>query len=241
MSAHTNDPIRVGLVDDQLLVRTGFGLLVDSQPDMAVVFSAGDGAELFTDAPTPTTPPADVVLMDIQMPDMDGITATARLLAEDPHVRVIMLTTFDDRSFVCDALDAGASGFLLKDAEPEQLLSAIRTVHAGDAVLAPRVTRHVIAAARSTDSARPPAPSDADRRRLGSLTDRERGLLRLIALGYSNDDIATTEFISMATVKTHVRHILMKTDSRDRVHAVLFALRAGLVDRADLLTHAPGA
>ena len=126
--------IRVALVDDQPLVRSGFAMLVNSQPDLEVVWQAGDGSEVFAQ------PPADVVLMDVQMPNMDGITAAAQLLAKDTDVRIIMLTTFDDRDYVTDAIAAGASGFLLKDAEPEELLKAIRVVAAGEAVLAPRVT-----------------------------------------------------------------------------------------------------
>lgn len=130
--------IRVALVDDQPLVRSGFAMLVNSQPDLEVVWQAGDGSEVFAQ------PPADVVLMDVQMPNMDGITAAAQLLAKDTDVRIIMLTTFDDRDYVTDAIAAGASGFLLKDAEPEELLKAIRVVAAGEAVLAPRVTAKLL-------------------------------------------------------------------------------------------------
>ncbi|AGF72741.1 response regulator [Corynebacterium halotolerans] len=224
--------IRVGLVDDQPLVRAGFAMLIGSQDDMAVRWQAGDGAEV------PSQEPVDVVLMDVQMPGMDGITATRRLLSGDDHVKVIMLTTFDDGEFVSGAIDAGASGFLLKDAQPEELLDAIRLVHRGDAVLAPRVTAQVLRTLRA------PRPGGSgvtrDERSLAELTPREHEVLRLIALGYSNEEIAGAEFVSMATVKTHVRHILMKTSSRDRVHAVLFAYRTGLVDTAELLDHPQG-
>ena len=214
--------IRVGLVDDQPLVRAGFALLIGSQDDMSVAWEAGDGDEV-PDAG------ADIVLMDVQMPRVDGITATRELLGRDRDVRVIMLTTFDDHDFVRGAITAGASGFLLKDARPEELLAAIRTVHAGDAVLAPRVTGRVLRELRGVDK-----HAELD------LTPRETEILRLMALGYSNTEIAERKFVSMATVKTHVRHILMKTGSRDRVHAVLLALRSGLVGVEELLIHPPG-
>lgn len=214
--------IRVGLVDDQPLVRSGFAMLVNSQDDLEVFWQAGDGSEVAGQ------PPVDVVLMDVQMPNMDGITAAAELLRRDQHVKVIMLTTFDDREYVTEALAAGASGFLLKDAEPEELLKAIRVVAAGDAVLAPRVTAKLL-----TDFV--PRPKQVSFES-ALLTPREVEVLRLIALGYSNNEIAELHVVSLATVKTHVRHILMKLEVRDRVHAVLFAYRTGLVSREDLLS-----
>lgn len=219
--------ITVALVDDQPLVRAGFSMLVGSQGDMEVAWQAGDGDEV------PGREAADVVLMDIRMPSVGGIEATRALLAEHPDTRVIMLTTFDDQELVLDALDAGASGFLLKDADPDELLSAIRAVDGGDAVLAPKVTRHVIGAAQA------PEHQEAARNEalLERLTPREVEILRLVALGYSNDEIAEEESLSPATVKTHVHRILFKTDSRDRVHAVLFAFRAGLVGVGELLGH----
>lgn len=232
--------IRVGLVDDQPLVRAGFAMLINSQDDMAVAWQAGDGGGV------PGQGHVDVVLMDVQMPGTDGITATRRLLAEDGEVKVIMLTTFDDGEFVSGAIEAGASGFLLKDAQPEELLDAVRLVHRGDAVLAPRVTAQVL---RSLRAPRPTGAGRSEVHRsevvrddpaLAELTPRELEILRLIALGMSNDEIAAAEFVSMATVKTHVRHILMKTGSRDRVHAVLFAYRTGLVDTSELLDHSRG-
>lgn len=227
--------ITVGLVDDQPLVRAGFAMLLGSQDDLEVLWQAGDGAEV------PGQPEVDVVLMDVQMPRVDGITATRALLARDGHVKVVMLTTFDDREFVKGAIEAGASGFLLKDAEPEELLAAVRTVAAGDAVLAPRVTARVLRELRTPPTSTPPVPAvEPDEQALGELTPRERDILRLIALGYSNDELAAEEFVSMATVKTHVRHILMKTASRDRVHAVLFAYRHGLVTVDELLAHPRG-
>lgn len=219
--------IRVALVDDQPLVRAGFSMLINSQDDMDVIWQAGDGADVAGQ------PAADIVLMDIQMPRTDGIEACRALLAEHPETRVIMLTTFDERDLVLGALDAGASGFLLKDADPDELLDALRTVHGGDAVLAPKVTRHVIGAAQA------PEQREATRNEamLERLTPREVEILRLVALGYSNEEIADAETLSPATVKTHVHRILFKTESRDRVHAVLFAFRAGLVGTGELLGH----
>lgn len=225
--------IRVGLVDDQPLVRAGFGMLIGSQEDMAVAWEAGDGAEV------PDRTPVEVVLMDVQMPVVDGITATRHLLAADGQVKVIMLTTFDDREFVSGAIEAGASGFLLKDAQPEELLEAVRVVHGGDAVLAPKVTAQVLRGLRSPEiSTGESMPRNHGA--LSALTPRELEILRLIALGLSNEEIAATEFVSMATVKTHVRHLLLKTGSRDRVQAVLFAYRTGLVSTAELLDHPQG-
>ncbi len=219
--------ITVALVDDQPLVRAGFSMLVNSQPDMEVVWQASDGTGVLGQST------ADIVLLDIRMPDTDGITACRSLLEEQPHTRVIMLTTFDDRDLVLGALEAGASGFLLKDADPDELLEAIRTVHGGDAVLAPKVTKYVIGAAHA------PEQQEAMRNEtmLEQLTPREVEILRLVALGYSNEEIAAAETLSPATVKTHVHRILFKTDSRDRVHAVLFAFRAGVVGTSELLGH----
>ena len=212
--------ISVGLVDDQPLVRTGFAMLINSQDDMETSWEASDGAEV------PTQTHADIVLMDVQMPKVNGIEATRALLRSDADTKVIMLTTFDDQDFVSGAIEAGASGFLLKDAQPEELLHAIRLVYAGQAVLGmlknQGVDKHV----------EPP-----DQGVLDELTPREHEVLRLIALGLSNEEIAVAEYVSMATVKTHVRHILMKTNSRDRVQAVLCAYRNGLVTTEELLRH----
>lgn len=232
--------IRIGLVDDQPLVRAGFAMLLGSQEDLEVAWQASDGDEVLDLA---RAQPADIVLMDVQMARVNGIAATERLLPEFPETQVIMLTTFDDQNFVHGAISAGASGFLLKDVEPEELLAAIRTVHSGEAVLSPRITAQVLQQLRSEQAASKsptnhveptaatPAPPSAD------LTPRELDILKLIALGYSNTEISECEFVSMATVKTHVRHILTKTSSRDRVHAVLYALTHGVVSVEELLSH----
>lgn len=230
-SPSQGDVIRVGLADDQPLVRAGFGMLISSQSDMEVVWEASDGDEVVPaqqDARVRNAT-ATVVLMDVQMARLDGIAATKQLIEADSQVKVIMLTTFDDSEFIRGALEAGASGFLLKDATPEELLHAVRTVYNGDAVLAPKVTAQVLAMWQ-------PKASLSKNDEVG-LTPREQDILRLIAQGYNNEEIAATEFVSMATVKTHVRHILMKTGSRDRVQAVLFAFRAGLVGVEELLGH----
>jgi DNA-binding NarL/FixJ family response regulator len=222
-------PIRVGLVDDQQLVRAGFRMVIDSQPDLEVVVEAGDGLEALRRLAVVQT---DVVLMDVRMPELDGLTATARLTATDadhgrpPTPRVIVLTTFDLDEYVLSAIKAGASGFLLKDAPPEEMLAAIRTVHAGDAVIAPSSTRrlmeHLISALPDLQS-RPAHPG------LSNLTDREREVLVLMAKGRSNTEIAGDLFVAEATVKTHVGRVLAKLGARDRVQAVVIAYESALV------------
>lgn len=221
--------ISVGLVDDQPLVRTGFAMLINSQDDMETSWEASDGAEV------PTQTHADIVLMDVQMPKVNGIEATRALLRSDADTKVIMLTTFDDQDFVSGAIEAGASGFLLKDAQPEELLHTIRLVYAGQAVLAPKATARVLGMLKNQGVDKHVEPPDQGV--LDELTPREHEVLRLIALGLSNEEIAVAEYVSMATVKTHVRHILMKTNSRDRVQAVLCAYRNGLVTTEELLRH----
>lgn len=218
--------IRVALVDDQQLVRAGFAMVIDSQPDLDVVLQCGDGSEAITQIPQHDI---DVVLMDVRMPDMDGITATEQLIAratdDAPAPRVIILTTFDLDEYVLRAIKAGASGFLLKDAPPEQMLEAIRTVHDGDAVIAPSSTKrlldHLITVL--------PDEARATSTQLECLTDREREVLVLIARGLSNSEIASELFVAEATVKTHVGRILMKLGARDRVQAVVVAYETGLV------------
>ena len=215
-------PIRVVLVDDQALFRAGIRMVVGSQPDLEVVGEAGDGAEALR-VIRATRP--DVVLMDIRMPVMDGLTATAELLADTSFgatpPRVVMLTTFDLDEAAARAIRQGASGFLLKDADPEFLLAAIRTVHAGSAVIAASATRDLFAHfAEPAAVAVPPAYDE--------LTEREREIFALAARGLSNAEIAQREFLSEATVKTHISRILAKLALRDRVQLVVFAFEHGL-------------
>ncbi|MGO1318171.1 MAG: response regulator, partial [Cellulomonadaceae bacterium] len=216
----------------QQLVRAGFRMVIDSQPDLSVVLEAGDGAQavrLLGDHPV------DVVLMDVRMPTLDGLAATAQLTARwsartdgAPEPRIIVLTTFDLDEYVLEAIRAGASGFLLKDAPPEEMLAAIRTVHRGDAVIAPSSTRRLLEHMVTTLSAeQPPAAEALDA--VGALTDREREVLVLMAKGRSNTEIAGDLFVAEATVKTHVGRVLAKLGARDRVQAVVTAYETGLV------------
>ncbi|HZG94975.1 MAG TPA: response regulator transcription factor [Mycobacteriales bacterium] len=211
--------VRVVLVDDQEMVRAGFRLILESEPGLQVVGVAGNGAAGVSVA-RELRP--DVVLMDIEMPGMDGITATGVLAAEG--MTVVMLTTFERDDYILEAVRAGASGFLLKNAPPEELVAAVRVAAEGDALLSPRVTRRVL------DRLAAEAPtSSAARVRLGELTEREVGVLRLVALGRSNREIAGELFLGEATVKTHVSNMLAKLHLRDRVQAVVFAYESGLV------------
>ncbi|WP_309067695.1 response regulator transcription factor [Microbacterium sp.] len=209
--------IRVALVDDQALFRAGIRMLVASQPDLEVVGEAGDGREAL-DVVAATRP--DVVLMDIRMPVMDGLAATAELLTRPDPPKVVMLTTFDLDEAAARAIRQGASGFLLKDADPEFLLAAIRTVHAGSSVIAAAATRELFA--HFAEAPRPVPPSYSD------LTEREREIFALAARGLSNAEIAAREFLSEATVKTHISRILTKLALRDRVQLVVFAFEHGL-------------
>jgi DNA-binding NarL/FixJ family response regulator len=213
--------IGVVIADDQALVRAGFRMILDAEIDIDVVGEAADGEEA-VDVALRTHP--DVLLMDVRMPELDGIAATRRLVEADGATRVVMLTTFDLDEYVFDALRAGASGFLLKDVPPEQLVDGIRAVASGDALLAPSVTRRVIR--EFVRSARP-ARGDS---RLGELTSREREVLELVARGLSNGEIATELVLGETTVKTHVAHVLQKLDLRDRVQAVVFAYESGFVE-----------
>ena len=211
------------IADDQALVRAGFRMILEAENDMEVVGEAADGREAVAEARRLRP---DVVLMDVRMPDVDGIEATRRLLGEDrAEAKIVMLTTFDMDEYVYDALRAGASGFLLKDVPPEQLVAGIRAVVSGDALLAPSVTRRVIEefVRHPPDSVRTAPPE------LGELTARELEVLKLIARGLANAEIAKELFVSETTVKTHVAHILMKLKLRDRVQAVVFAYESGLV------------
>lgn len=214
--------VRILLVDDQALVRVGFRLILESEPDFEVVGEAEDGARAI-EAVRALRP--DVTLMDIQMPVLDGLAATRELLAADdpPHSRVLILTTFERDEYVFDALRAGASGFLLKNASPEDLIDAVRIVAAGNALLAPSVTRRLI-----EEFARRPAPS-ASPASWKELTERELDVLRLLAKGMTNAEIAAALFVGEATVKTHVSNVLTKLNLRDRAQAVVFAYESGLV------------
>ena len=223
--------ISLGLVDDQVLFLHGIRSVINSQPDMQVCWLAANGEEAVQACGNEAV---DIVLMDVQMPVLDGIAATRQIVAKHPATKVIILTTFDDEAYVLGGLGAGASGFLLKDAEPETLIDAIRTVADGDAVISPRATNRVVAKLHAPDE-ETVALSPADRLALTDLTEREREVLVAIGRGWSNTEIAERMFISMPTVKTHVGRVLAKTQSRDRVHAALFAYRTGLVSRADLL------
>ncbi len=217
-----SDPIRVFLVDDQELVRAGFRMLIDSQPDLAVVGEAGDGGEALERLAVTA---CDVVLMDVRMPRLDGVEATRRLTAREGAPQVVVLTTFDLDEHALGAIRAGAAAFLLKDATPETLLGAIRTVHAGDSVVAPSTTRRLLEHFATTlpDPATP-TPDD----RLAALTERERETLVLVGRGLSNSEIAAEFVVSEATVKTHVGRLLAKTGSRDRVQLVVLAYDTGL-------------
>lgn len=219
-------PIRVVLVDDQRLVRAGLGMVINSQPDLTLVAEADHGAQALE---TLSATRCDVVLMDVRMPRLDGIETTRHLLTEaryQPAPKVVVLTTFDLDEYALAAIKAGASGFLLKDAPPEELLDAVRTVHHGDAVIAPSTTRrlldHVAPLLREEE---PEAGAGV----LDSLTEREREVLVQMAHGLSNSEIAGHFVVSEATVKTHVGRILSKLGSRDRVQAVVVAYQTGLV------------
>ncbi len=212
--------IRVLIADDQSMVRAGFRMLLGGEDGIEVVAEASNGLEAVEKAERfdPT-----VVLMDIRMPELDGLEATRRILATDSDARILILTTFDLDEYVYEALRAGASGFVLKDDPPEQLIAAVRTVSAGDALLSPTITKRVI-----REFARIPRPSPP--KELDDLSERERDVFRLIARGLSNAEIGSELFISETTVKTHVTHILQKLDLRDRVQAVVLAYQAGFFE-----------
>ncbi len=218
--------IRVVLADDQALIRAGFHVLIDAADDLQVVGEAIDGAQAVDLARRER---ADVVLMDIRMPRVDGLEATRRISADDDlaGVKVIILTTFESDEYVYQAIRAGASGFLVKDTEPADLIQAVRVVARGDALLSPSVTRRLITDLASRPE-RPP-PSGSLGRALAGLTDREREVLALVAEGLSNDEIAARLFLSPLTSKTHVSRIMTKLDARDRAQLVVIAYESGLV------------
>jgi DNA-binding NarL/FixJ family response regulator len=215
--------ITVVIADDQSMVRAGFRLILAAQPGIEVIGEAADGQQAVQAARrlVPT-----IMLMDIRMPVLDGLAATRRILLTQPPppTRVVMLTTFDADAYVYEALRAGASGFLLKDAPPEQLVEGVRMAAAGDALFAPSVTRRLV-----ESYVQRPRPGTADDPALEALTDRERQVLHLLARGWSNAEIAAHLHLSEATIKTHVGNVFAKLDLRDRVHAVVFAYEAGLV------------
>jgi DNA-binding NarL/FixJ family response regulator len=221
--------IRVLLVDDQPLLRTGFRMILEAETDLAVVGEAGDGQQAL-DAVRALQP--DVVLMDIRMPRMDGVEATRRIVGPDRDAasrrsapRVLVLTTFDLDEYVVEALRAGASGFLLKDVPADDLIAAIRVVAAGDAIVAPSITRRLL----DRFAARLPATDEATPASLENLTEREVEVMRLVARGLSNAEIAKELYVSETTVKTHVGHVLTKLGLRDRVQAAVYAYESGLV------------
>jgi len=212
--------IRVLVADDQSMVRAGFRMLLAGEEDIEVVAEASNGLEA-VDKAVRFRP--GVILMDIRMPELDGLKATRRILADDGDARILILTTFDLDEYVYEALRAGASGFVLKDDSPEQLIAAIRTVAAGDALLSPTITKRVIQKFARTPRPTPP-------RELDDLSEREQEVFRLLARGLSNGEIAQELYISETTVKTHVTHILQKLDLRDRVQAVVLAYRTGVIE-----------
>ena len=221
--------IKILLADDQPLVRTGFRMILDAEPEMEVVGEASDGREAIDQVRTLSP---DVVLMDIRMPELDGLEATRRILSSATNgdaPKILMLTTFDLDEYVYEALRAGASGFLLKDTPPEQLVGAIHVIADGEALLSPSITRRVISEFVKGNGPKPQAQFP----RLQELTARELEVLKLIARGYSNAEIAKALFVSETTVKTHVARILMKLQLRDRVQAVVLAYEAGVVQPGD--------
>lgn len=221
------DPLRVLVADDQDLFRAAFAMILDAQPDISVIGEAADGAEAVARA-AELRP--DVVVMDVRMPVLDGVAATRRIRAELPGVRVLVLTMFDLDEYVYDALRAGAGGFLLKDIRRDELANAVRVVAQGDSLLAPTVTRRLV-----EDLVRRPGHGVAPllAARLDGLTEREAEILRLLARGLSNLEIAESLVVSEYTVKTHVSRVLAKLDLRDRVQAVVFAYESGLITPGD--------
>ena len=243
--------IRIGLTDDEPLLTAGLAMLLGAQADMEVVWQATDGYEALRRT---QSDPVDVLLLDIQMPGLDGLATTRRLVEAGAQGRIVILTTFDTDGYVMGAIEAGAAGFLLKNTPPQDLITAIRTVHDGDSVISPGPTRRLLAAVRtgqvsgtragdgagrhaSEDSVEAVRAAEASRQ-VAALTQREREILALIALGLTNQEICDREWLSMPTVKTHVSHLLSKTGCRDRVQLVLLALRGGVVDLADVLGRA---
>ncbi|MFE7068199.1 MULTISPECIES: response regulator transcription factor [unclassified Microbacterium] len=219
-------PIRVLLVDDQELIRLGFRMVLEAEPDIVVIGEAADGRAAI--AQSAALAP-DLVLMDIRMPELDGIAATTAIVGAHPETKVLVLTTFDLDEYAFGAIRAGASGFLLKDAQRQEMLSAVRAVHRGDAALAPRVTRVLLEHVGSQLGAS--ALDEVDDAGYRSLTEREREVFIAIGQGLTNAEIAASLYVGESTVKTHVGRILAKLGARDRIHAVILAHRLGLVGR----------
>ncbi|MFE7195421.1 response regulator transcription factor [Microbacterium oxydans] len=217
--------IRVLLVDDQELIRVGFRMVLESEDDIVVVGEAGDGRAAITQSAMLAP---DLVLMDIRMPELDGIAATEAIIRDRPQTRVLVLTTFDLDEYAFGAIRAGASGFLLKDAQRHEMISAVRAVHRGDAALSPRITRTLLEHVTPQLGAAT-APAPAESAALESLTERERDVFVAMGRGLTNAEIAQTLYVGESTVKTHVGRVLAKLGARDRIHAVILAHRLGLV------------
>ena len=220
------DSIRVLLVDDQELIRVGFRMVLEAEPDITVIGEASDGRDAI--AQTAVLAP-DLVLMDIRMPGLDGIAATEAIVRDHPQTRVLVLTTFDLDEYAFGAIRAGASGFLLKDAQRHEMISAVRAVHRGDAALAPRITKMLLEHVSPQLGSARAEPDPAEAARLADLTDRERDVFLAIGRGLTNSEIAQTLYVGESTVKTHVGRVLAKLEARDRIHAVILAHRLGLV------------
>lgn len=225
--------IRIGMADDEPLFLAGLAMLLDAQEDMEVSWRAGNGKEALDLA---ARSPVDVLLLDVQMPLCDGLEATRRFVSRGLSGRIVILTTFDTEGYVLGAIEAGASGFLLKNTPPQSLIDAIRTLASGDSVISPGPTRRLIRAMRETT-----APSRTSRERAPSepisaeLTEREVEVLALIAQGLTNQEMCDRLWVSMPTIKTHISHLLVKTGARDRVQLVLYALRTGVADLDSVL------
>lgn len=218
--------IRVLLVDDQELIRVGFRMVLEAEGDIEVVGEAGDGKDAI--AQSARLAP-DLVLMDIRMPELDGIAATEAIVRDQPQTKVLVLTTFDLDEYAFGAIRAGASGFLLKDAQRHEMISAVRAVHRGDAALSPRITRMLLEHVTPQFGAPTAVPAPAESAALASLTERERDVFLAIGRGLTNAEIAQTLYVGESTVKTHVGRVLSKLGARDRIHAVILAHRLGLV------------
>ncbi|MFK0240659.1 response regulator [Microbacterium sp. NPDC090281] len=218
--------IRVLLVDDQELIRVGFRMVLEAEDDIEVVGEAGDGKDAI--AQSARLAP-DLVLMDIRMPELDGIAATEAIVRDQPQTKVLVLTTFDLDEYAFGAIRAGASGFLLKDAQRHEMISAVRAVHRGDAALSPRITRMLLEHVTPQFGAPAAVPAPAESAALASLTERERDVFLAIGRGLTNAEIAQTLYVGESTVKTHVGRVLSKLGARDRIHAVILAHRLGLV------------